>query len=335
MNNRQEKLLKEIVESYIKTAKPVGSKSLCDLFKCSSATIRNEMAYLEELGYLEKNHISSGRVPSEKGYKYYADNLMEPEKLNGKEMLQLQTIFKNHELQLSDAISQCMEIISDLTNYASVVLGKNSSDNLLQKVDIIVLDENKIVALVCTDKGIVENKRFTLADKTNMQEVLKACELINKMLVGTPINEVSSRLEFEVKPIIAQKMNQYEAVYNIFYDAFNDFVNNNSSVKVSGRTKIFSQPEYDDAEKIKSLSNKLDDERLINNLSKNDDFDDITISIGNDNEFDEDTTVIKKKYKADGEEGTIAIIGPKRMDYGRIVSMLNFVQKEIEERNDG
>ncbi len=335
MNNRQEKLLKEIVESYIKTAKPVGSKSLCDLFKCSSATIRNEMAYLEELGYLEKNHISSGRVPSEMGYKYYADNLMEPEKLNGKEMLQLQTIFKNHELQLSDAISQCMEIISDLTNYASVVLGKNSSDNLLQKVDIIVLDENKIVALVCTDKGIVENKRFTLADKTNMQEVLKACELINKMLVGTPINEVSSRLEFEVKPIIAQKMNQYEAVYNIFYDAFNDFVNNNSSVKVSGRTKIFSQPEYDDAEKIKSLSNKLDDERLINNLSQNDDFDDITISIGNDNEFDEDTTVIKKKYKADGEEGTIAIIGPKRMDYGRIVSMLNFVQKEIEERNDG
>jgi heat-inducible transcriptional repressor len=333
MNNRQEKLLREIVESYIKSAKPVGSKSLCDKFKCSSATIRNEMARLEELGYLEKNHISSGRVPSEKGYKYYAERLMEPENLTGKEMLQLQTIFKNHELQLSDAISQCMEIISDLTNYASVVLGKSSNDNLLQKVDIIVLDETKIVALVCTDKGIVENKRFTLPEKTNMQEVLKACELINKMLVGTPINEVSSRLEFEVKPIIAQRMNQYEAVYNIFYDAFNDFVNNNSSVKVSGRTKIFSQPEYDDAEKIKNLSNKLDDKSLMNNLS-NDDFDDIDIAIGQDNKFDHDTTIIKKKYKADGEEGTIAIIGPKRMDYGRIVSMLNFVQKEINERND-
>lgn len=333
MNNRQERLLKTIVESYVKTAKPVGSKSLCDKFKCSSATIRNEMAHLEELGYLEKNHISSGRIPSEKGYKYYAENLMEPEKLTGKEMLQLQTIFKNNSLELSDAISKCMEIISDLTNYASVVLGKSSIDNLLQKVDIIVLDESKIVALVCTDKGIIENKKFTLPENTNMQEVLKACEIINKMLIGTPINEVSQRLEFEVKPIIANKMNQYEAVYNIFYDAFNDFINNNSSVKVSGRTKIFSQPEYDDAEKIKQLSDKFDDLSLMNSLDDSDS-DEIDISIGVENNFDRDMTVIKKKYKADGEEGTIAIIGPKRMDYGKIVSMLNFVQKEIDERNE-
>ena len=333
MNNRQERLLKTIVESYVKTAKPVGSKSLCDKFKCSSATIRNEMAHLEELGYLEKNHISSGRIPSEKGYKYYAENLMEPEKLTGKEMLQLQTIFKNNSLELSDAISKCMEIISDLTNYASVVLGKSSIDNLLQKVDIIVLDESKIVALVCTDKGIIENKKFTLPENTNMQEVLKACEINNKMLIGTPINEVSQRLEFEVKPIIANKMNQYEAVYNIFYDAFNDFINNNSSVKVSGRTKIFSQPEYDDAEKIKQLSDKFDDLSLMNSLDDSDS-DEIDISIGVENNFDRDMTVIKKKYKADGEEGTIAIIGPKRMDYGKIVSMLNFVQKEIDERNE-
>lgn len=333
MNNRQERLLKTIVESYVKTAKPVGSKSLCDKFKCSSATIRNEMAHLEELGYLEKNHISSGRIPSEKGYKYYAENLMEPEKLTGKEMLQLQTIFKNNSIELSDAISKCMEIISDLTNYASVVLGKSSIDNLLQKVDIIVLDESKIVALVCTDKGIIENKKFTLPENTNMQEVLKACEIINKMLIGTPINEVSKRLEFEVKPIIANKMNQYEAVYNIFYDAFNDFINNNSSVKVSGRTKIFSQPEYDDAEKIKQLSDKFDDLSLMNSLDDSDS-DEIDISIGVENNFDRDMTVIKKKYKADGEEGTIAIIGPKRMDYGKIVSMLNFVQKEIDERNE-
>ena len=330
MNDRQQKLLKVIVESYIKTAKPVGSKSLCVKFKCSSATIRNEMSHLEELGYLEKNHISSGRIPSEKGYKYYANNLMEAEKLNGKEMLQLQTIFKNQELQLSDAINKCMEIISDLTNYTSVVLGKSSNDNLLQKVDIIALDDTKIVALVCTDKGIVENKKFTLPNNTNMTEIKKTCELINKMLVGTPINEVSKRLEFEIKPIIASKMNQYEAVYNIFYDAFNDFVNNNSSVKVSGRTKIFSQPEYDDADKIKNISNKLDDLTLINNLNNLDK----DISIGNDNQFDKDVTIIKKTYKADGEEGTIAIIGPKRMDYGRIVSMLDYVSHEIDERND-
>ena len=162
MDKRQESLLKAIVENYVKTVKPVGSKSLCQKFHCSSATIRNEMAVLENLGYIEKNHISSGRIPSEKGYKYYVDNLMEPEKLTGSDMLKLQTIVKNQDLVVSDAISKCMEIISDLTNYASVVLGSNASDNLLKQVSIIPLENNKVIALVVTQKGVVENKHFNL-----------------------------------------------------------------------------------------------------------------------------------------------------------------------------
>ena len=162
MDKRQENLLKDIVETYVKTVKPVGSKSLCQKFNCSSATIRNEMAILENLGYIEKNHISSGRIPSEKGYRYYVENLMEPEKLTGSEMLKLQRVVKNQDLVLSDAISKCMEIISDLTNYASIVLGQNSEDNLLKQVSIIPIDEDKVVALVCTNKGVVENKKFSL-----------------------------------------------------------------------------------------------------------------------------------------------------------------------------
>ena len=134
MDNRQKQLLKVIVETYVKSVKPVGSKSLCEKFNLSSATIRNEMAILEDLGYIEKNHISSGRIPSEKGYRYYVENLMEPEKLNGSEMLKLQRVVKNQDLVLSDAITKCMEIISDLTNYASIVLGSSSMDNLLKQV---------------------------------------------------------------------------------------------------------------------------------------------------------------------------------------------------------
>ena len=112
MSERQNELLKEIVESYINSVKPVGSKALCKKFKLSSATIRNEMAELERLGFLEKNHVSSGRIPSEAGYKYYVDHLMKPRELNGEEMLKLQTIFQNQQLQVSDAIARCMEIIS-------------------------------------------------------------------------------------------------------------------------------------------------------------------------------------------------------------------------------
>ena len=156
MDERKNNLLKVIVETYIKTVRPVGSKALCDMFNLSSATIRNEMADLEEMGYLEKNHISSGRIPSEEGYKYYVKNLMEPEKLTGSEMLQLQRIFANTDIELSDAINKCMDIISDITNYTSVVLGKSSSDNSLLQINIIDLGNNQVVAVVCTDKGNVD-----------------------------------------------------------------------------------------------------------------------------------------------------------------------------------
>ena len=334
MDERKNNLLKVIVETYIKTVKPVGSKALCDLFGCSSATIRNEMAILEEMGYLEKNHISSGRVPSEAGYRYYVKNLMEPEKLTGSEMLQLQKIFANTDILLSDAINKCMDIISDITNYTSVVLGKRRVDNNLLQINIIDLGNNQVVAVVCTDKGNVENKTFNLPDTINVKEVIKTSEIINKMLVGTPINDVGKRLELEVKPVIKNQIRQYETVYNIFYDAFNDFVNNNSNIHVTGKTKIFEQPEYSDINELKRLANKLEDNNLITKVEEVSDEDDIKVYIGDENEFDSNCTIIRKKYHVNGEEGTIAVIGPKRMDYQRIVGLLEYIDDAIDNRKD-
>ena len=155
INERQSKILKLIVEEYIKTAKPISSKSLMDELNCSSATIRSEMNTLENIGYLEKTHISSGRVPSEKGYRYYVDNIMHPKELTGEDVLTLQTIFSNKSLQLSDAIVKSMEIISDLTNYTSIVLGKSSNENRISKVEVVPINDSTIVAIVITDKGHV------------------------------------------------------------------------------------------------------------------------------------------------------------------------------------
>ena len=335
LEERQNKLLREIVESYIKTARPVGSKALCEKLNCSSATIRNEMAILEGLGYIEKNHISSGRVPSEKGYKYYVDNLMKPKELSGEDILNLQTIFSNKDLQLSDAINKCMDMISDLTNYTSIVLGKSSKENLLQQVSIIPLGNNKVVALVCTDKGIVESKQFNIDVTIDISEVVKASEIINKMLFGTPIDEVNERLEFEIKPIISKQIDQYEKVYGIFYDAFNDFIKNSANVHISGKSKIFNQPEYQDAKEIKKLVNKFDDESLIKKIDESSDSKDIKIYIGDENEFDDDVTIIKSKYHVKGEEGTIAIVGPKRMEYDRVVGLLDYINKYIEDLESG
>ena len=327
MDKRQRLLLKEIVENYIKKAKPVGSKSLCDKLKCSSATIRNEMALLENLGYLEKNHISSGRIPSEAGYRYYVENLMEPKKLTGEDVLKLQTIFHNNTLEVSDAITECMKIIADITNYTSVVLGKSSKDNELKQVSIIPLNDNKIVALVCTDKGIVENKQFTLSPNVYIDEVVKTSEIINKMLVGTPIDEVSARLEFDIKPIIAKHVTQYEAVYNIFYNAFNDFAKSSSNVFFSGKANILKQPEYNDANEIKNILTKFEDEELVKNIEAKDNG--INVYIGQESEFDKNVTIVKTKYNINGEEGTIAIVGPKRMEYDRVIGLLDYISKNI------
>ena len=135
LTERQNRLLKIIVEEYIKTANPVGSKALCDELNCSSATIRNEMANLENIGFLEKTHTSSGRIPSEDGYRYYVNNLMELKKTHDDAMLKLQTIFENKELVLSDVITKSLEIISEITNYTSMSLGSNSSMNKLKQVE--------------------------------------------------------------------------------------------------------------------------------------------------------------------------------------------------------
>lgn len=334
MDERKNNLLKVIVETYIKTVKPVGSKALCDLFNCSSATIRNEMAILEDMGYLEKNHISSGRIPSETGYRYYVNNLMKPEQLTGQDMLKLQKIFANTDIELSDAINKCMDIISDITNYTSVVLGKSSVDNNLLQINIIDLGNNQVVAVVCTDKGNVENKTFTLPDNINVKEVIKTSEIINKMLVGTPINDVSSRLELEVKPIIKNQIQQYETVYNIFYDALNDFVSNNSNIHVTGKTKIFEQPEYNDINELKRLANKLEDKTFIERVHEPSDEDKIKVYIGEENTFDSNVTIIRKKYHINGEDGTIAVIGPKRMDYQRIVGLLEYIDEFIDNRKE-
>jgi heat-inducible transcriptional repressor len=332
MDERQQKLLKEIVESYIKTVKPIGSKSLCKKFNCSSATIRNEMAVLENLGFIEKNHISSGRVPSEAGYKYYVENLMKPKELTGEDVLKLQTIFKNNELELSDSINKCVEIISELTHYTSIVLGKSSMENLLQQVNIIPINDNKIVAVVCTDKGIVENKQYALDGKAEINEIVKTGEIINKMLVGTPINEVSERLEFEVKPVISRQIKQYETVYNIFANAFNDFLEKRENVHFAGKTKIFDEPEYNDALEIKKLASKFEDESFIKKIEDDSNDGSIKVYIGEENDFDPNVTIIKSKYNLNGEEGTIAIVGPKRMEYDRVVGLLEYIQDELNHK---
>jgi heat-inducible transcriptional repressor len=325
LTNRQNEILTLIVLEYIKLAKPVGSNLICDRLNVSSATVRAEMAALEEYGLLEKTHTSSGRVPSEKGYRYYVDNLMEPKKISGEDMLKLQLIFNNNQLDLSDCLKKSLEIVSEITNYTTIVLGSKSHDNILKEVNVVPISANQMTVIVITDKGFVEHKTINV-EGISLDEVKKTVSLINNMIIGTPIDEVSSKLEFEVKPIIGNYVKEHERLYNAFYNVFSNFTEKN--VDVSGKKNILKLPEFSSVEKVRDVLDKLDDN--IDKIVDKDEDNNINVYIGKENNLDEDMTIIKTNYKTDREEGTIAIIGPKRMEYDRVVNLLEFIKENIE-----
>lgn len=327
INERQSALLKCIVEDYIKTARPVGSKSLCEKLKCSSATIRNEMSLLEDLGLLEKTHTSSGRIPSERGYRYYVDHIMVPKELSGEDVLKLQTIFHNQSLVLSDAITRSMEIVSELTSYTTIVLGKSSKDNRVSRVEVVPLDEFKMLALIITDKGHVEHRNVLISERVSPLEIKQTVEIINKMITGTPLDEVSAKLEYEVKPVIDKVIKQHEVLYNAFYNAFTNIAAD-PDIKMLGTSNMISNPEFNDTDRIREIVSKFEDKEIVSKIEE--EKDGIRIYIGSETEFDDDVTIIKTKYKIGGEEGTIALVGPKRMEYDRVITLLDYIKKNVE-----
>lgn len=329
LTKRQENVLKLIVEHYVKLAKPIGSKLISKKLKCSSATIRNDMAILEDAHLLEKTHTSSGRIPSEEGYRYYVDNLMELKKMNAEDMLKLQIIFHNQQLPLADCITKSLQVISDMTNYATIVLGSSSHDNLLKQIEVVPIDANKMIVIVVTDRGHVEHKEVKL-EYVSLEDVKKTVNLINNLIVGTPIDEVSTKLEYEVKPVIGKYVTQHEQLYNAFYNVFSDFSSHN--VNVVGKTKFLDQPEFSNVDKIKNLFDKLDNEEVLREIKEDQD-NNIKVYIGHESNIDDDVTVIKTKFKNGADEGTLAIVGPKRMDYERVVTLLEFLKDNIEDNN--
>jgi len=196
----------------------------------------------------------------------------------------------------------------------------------LKEINVVPIDNENLIVIVVTDQGHVENKKVTLKN-VSLDEIKKTVNLINELIVGTPIDEVSSKLEFEIKPIIGRYVKEHEVVYNTFYQVFKDFSSKN--INVVGKNNILKQPEFNNIEKIQDIFNKLDNKEVMINSIKEDN-NDIKIYIGKENNLDEDVTVIQTKYHSKGQEGTIAIVGPKRMDYDRVVTLLEYIKENIE-----
>ena len=188
-----------------------------------------------------------------------------------------------------------------------------------------------MVVVVITDKGFVEHKTINVAGISS-EEIKQTVNLINNMIVGTPIDEISEKLEFNVKPIIGRYVKEHERLYNAFYNVFSSFTN--KSVNVMGKNNMLKLPEFSNVEKVRDVLEKLDDKVDSIVETDSDDENNINIYIGRETNIGDDMTVIRTKYRTDREEGTIAIVGPKRMEYDRIVNLLEFIKENIENKQE-
>ncbi len=324
---RKEEILKAIVEEFIRTAQPVGSETLLKKYqlKCSSATIRNAMAELEKEGYLEKTHVSSGRVPSSKGYQYYL------EKLDNSSMMttvdiefqrEFQHILKNKSKSVEDVLSQSCEILSEMTKMATVVLGPKANDEKLVSVQLLKLSDNSAMGIFITDSGYVEKKTFVIDNKkADSYEILKnAVSLLNDRLSGTPISELEEKARL-LKPIATSLFGKEgDLVIQAFMETLLSFTKKH--YQVYGQKNLLNLPEFsNDINSFLSAVETLEDPTsLQKNLSENDNFGFCNVGFTNENKGD--FAIISKAVNGKDQ---IAVVGPKRMDYKKILSALEYV----------
>ncbi len=333
LSDRQLLILKSIVKEFIDTNEPVGSKTLMRKYQLpySSATIRNDMAALEEQGYLEKTHTSSGRVPSQKGYRYYVDHLMET-RVEENVKNEMQALFHDRHRTLNEIVQKSCEMLSELTSLTSVVLGPDSPYESLQQITMVPLTSQSVTFIIVTDKGHVENKTFNLNKDLSMEDVQSCVGVMNDMLVGTPIDQVIGKLETEVRPVLARRIREHEVLFNAFFDAFMKFANN--SVYFSGKENMLYQPEFNDVNKLRRLVSAFENSQMWRALTPLTENEGVTVKIGDDVPIAslEDVSVISASFKtSETTKGTISVIGPVRMPYEKVVSLVEYVSKNIEE----
>lgn len=322
---RRELILKYTVELFIKTAQPVGSKSLLENYNLdySSATIRAEMNALEQAGFLEKPHTSAGRVPSKLGYEFYVANLRESV-VSDNIRQQIQTIVEERTKSVEEIINQTCEILSQMTNLVSVSLGPKTNGEVLKSMHIVPLDENSATAIFVTNQGYVEHKTFIIPPNSSISEITKVTQIFNERLVGTKISEVSAKMDL-LRPLLKEYVVEQEVLANAFTEAFIRYARDRLSLY--GKESLLEQPEFiNDSEKLRKLIAILDDPQKLRQLIIGDD--ELNVNIG---DSDEDLSLVSTNIQLPGDQvRQIVLVGPKRMDYNSVLWALEYVTDELE-----
>lgn len=326
--NRRDRVLKLIVEHFIKNAQPVGSKTLIEEYGLdySSATIRGEMNALEMDGLLEKTHTSSGRVPSSKGYRYYIENLRN-RSIDEEFKFQMQNVLDQKVKSIQDVIKQSCEILSQMTNLASIVLGPGANNEHLVSIQLVPITDTSATCVFVTDQGYVENKTFMIDSKSKLNDVENCVKILNDRLKGTAISDLIPKMK-AIKPLINDMVIEHDVIYKAMFEAFVGFAKDRLSTY--GQEELFEQPEFaNDANKMRKLMEMLNRPDIFRDSEDEDG--NISIHIGGEDNADDDVSIVQAKLKMPGkQERSIAVIGPKRMDYDKVVSSLEYLINELD-----
>ncbi|MDR1939271.1 MAG: heat-inducible transcriptional repressor HrcA [Clostridiales bacterium] len=326
LSKRKKEILKAVIDDFIVTATPVSSQDIKDnhMPDVSSATIRSELVALEEMGYLSQPHVSAGRVPSNIAYKLYANELMQNKPLTKKDLSLIREQFEDKILDIGDVIKKAAKIISDITNYTSVVLLKDD-DIVIRNVKIVGLIENTALVIIITNKQVLKDSFVTLPKGFDQGYIDTANDLLNDMFTGRNVNELG-----DIDFLIENEIIGFRAIF----DGVLEIIKNNikpENIVTDGEYKILDYPDGD-RDSAKRFISTIKQRDGLNDLIKENDDIEFSVKIGKDEAGDFDNcAVVSAKYTLGGKEvGRAGVIGPVRMDYGRVYSVLNYVCKMLD-----
>ena len=329
--DRQVLILQSIVENFITTNQPVGSKQLAQSIDFSSATIRNDMSKLEKEGLIKKTHISSGRVPSEKGYRYYVDYIKKDYELTSSESEKLKELMSDKYVSDDNYLEKNAIVLSDLTDCTAVILAPTKADRRINKVEVILLSSRSILVILVTNIGEVFQQNYKLDADFTAEDIAEVNKLLQTYFYDVDMATAHVIIHGELEKYLKTKVNNYDMIVV----ALNRLLQNKikKTVALGGKYNLLKQPDIDNVEKLKEVVSLLEDDKIVELLDHNVEVtdSDTCIKIGKELELENiaDLSLVSSKYNTSKGQGVIAVFGPKRMDYSKIMTLIGCVRDNL------
>lgn len=332
MDERKSRILQAVIEDYVATAEPIGSRTIARKFKfgVSPATIRNEMADLEELGYLEQPHTSAGRVPSDRGYRYYVDCLMEAREIEIHEHEMIRRTFERKVHELDTLIRETAKLLSDTTHLTAVIAGPQMEKAHFRELKLVPIDVDKAVLVYITDTGFVENQVLELPIQVTMVELQRVSEVLNEHLRGQAVESLSRTAIGALQRELMKYGALLEQALQFLEERMD--VGDRHRVYLGGTANMLGQPEFRNVDKVRHLLTLLERDDIVSEVLGTAPTERTSVQIGEEIKVRDlsDCSVVSATYKLGDEViGRMGVIGPKRMEYARIVSLVESVTRHV------